>query len=332
MQKIIVFSLIIAVSVVFSASLHPVKAQVNGNVSSDSCVPDENNKIPYSCLAGSNVNNVNNAKSAFSVSDLNSWMIVPAMPAVPVIIVSDMPEIYSEGVKSTAVENVIVPLMKSFLQGGGLTGPKFVSDWKGLLNDVPLDMAKKYIDANLSAYARPEFSGILRPYFQDTFNSSQMGKELEPTLSSAELDSFSQDFTNGGWKTWLELTSNPQNHYYGTVGNSFALFDGEQEHQSNALEKSTVSGNGMLNPLKEMCVTSVGGQCVSWNYIETVPNKAIERVMDELRSASFEPLYSAQSWVAVILALFQNGFLWDIINGNIDWGSTLRNTLNSVVR
>ncbi len=265
------------------------------------------------------------------VPELQNWMIVPAMPAVPVIIVKDIPETVIEMAKPIVINQFLIPIIRKYIMGGGTSGNKFVSDWKGLLNDVPLSMAKRYIDANLKAYTRPSYQEVLRPYYQSMPTTASRGQMLKPTIDDSKMNIFNQDFVKGGgWNTWMELMAYPQNTFYGTMAMSNDLMREEQINQFQSLENSALAGDGMFHGLKEKPIAYHNGAPVAWNYIETVPNKVMYRAVEELIRASFEPLHASQSVIGLLTALFTSGMLWDIMNG-FNWGGTLRTDYSSVM-
>ena len=206
----------------------------------------------------------------------------------------------------------IVNLIRTGGQGGG---PLFVQNWQDFLLDSADQASGVFLkELNLTQLCEP-FAPRLRLLMAQGRRS--FPERMRCTISSVlqNIQAFYQDFSNGGWARWFEITQIPQNNFYGAY---YLTMEENLVRQSAAVEASlneARAGGGFLN-LKE-CIeqppevsrdpeTGQERQLpVEPRCTDVSPGKWLESRLSEATNSDLAQLNIADSFNEIILAAFQ---------------------------
>jgi hypothetical protein len=107
--------------------------------------------------------------------------------------------------------NMMVDDIVNWINGGG--EPRFVSDWGSFLSDAADQAGGQFIDQLSLGFLCENLAPTIKIALSSSRAFSQTAK---CTLSDAgkNLNNFFEDFSNGGWDRWMQLTQ-PQNNIFG---------------------------------------------------------------------------------------------------------------------
>jgi len=136
----------------------------------------------------------------------------------------------------------IVMMIRTGGQGGG---PLFVQDWNGFLLDAADQASGVFIkELNLTQLCEP-FAPRLRLIFAGGRRSLQERYRCTVSTVMGNIQSFFNDFNNGGWQRWIELTQVQNNPY----GQYLGLLEEKEKREALGVQKSlneAMSANGFL--------------------------------------------------------------------------------------
>lgn len=144
--------------------------------------------------------------------------------------------------------NMVTNDIINWIQGGG--EPRFVSDWKGFLEGAASAAGGAFVEKYLG------MGWLCEPFdFQIKIALLSVPKFEERVKCSLEdmgrnIENFYNDFTQGGWETWIKLTE-PQNNFYGAYLISVDKMIEEEAKAKEAAKSETESGGGFLG--HKMC-------------------------------------------------------------------------------
>lgn len=139
--------------------------------------------------------------------------------------------------------NMLVDDIVKWIQGGGK--PKIVTDWKGFLGDAADKAGGQFVDKYLEyGFLCERFAPQLRfvlvtpPTFDTAVRCklSDMGKNI---------GNFFNDFSQGGWKNWLQITET-QGNIYGVYLTMLDQKIGLQSQAAEAAKNEGISSSGFL--------------------------------------------------------------------------------------
>ena len=206
----------------------------------------------------------------------------------------------------------IVNLIRTGGQGGG---PLFVTNWQDFLLDSADQASGVFLkELNLTQLCEP-FAPRLRLLLAQ--GRTSFPERMRCTISGVlqNVQAFYQDFSNGGWARWFEITQIPQNNFYGAY---YLSMEENLVRQSAAVEASlneAKAGSGFLN-LKEcieqppeVSIDPATGQerqlPVEPRCTTVSPGKWLEGRLSEATNADIQQLNLADSFNEIILAAFQ---------------------------
>lgn len=198
-----------------------------------------------------------------------------------------------EVVKKKSLDFAVNHLTNYIQYGGREGGPSFIPDWKTFLYGTggALDQARgefanifwQNITADLTPEVRAEMEkrGIsttnlceIEPKSWTTILGLEVGgeapiekftsddvactaREAKDNLLEAkeQLKAFYEDFEGGGWETWLEVSTVPQNNIYGFYLTALDKKLGIEGETVEAEKNKAIAGTGWLG--KEQCTTYV---------------------------------------------------------------------------
>src|SRR3989344_2616651 len=167
----------------------------------------------------------------------------------------------------------IVMLIRTGGQGGGAL---FVQDWNGFLWDAADQASGVFIkELNLTRLCEP-FAPRLRLIFAGGRQSFQERYRCTVSAVLGNLQSFFNDFNNGGWQRWIELTQVQNNPYGQYVG---------------ILEEKEEIGGSLTQPAIKCEIVS--------------PGKWLEERRVEATNSDIRQLNLADSFNEIIFAAFQ---------------------------
>ncbi len=165
-------------------------------------------------------------------------------------------------------------------QSGGGKDPHFVTDWRNLILNSQGRGSDLFRSILASSDLCPYFSNNLKNIFgADLFGGvlkNLSGNILtnapgEPSFQyltkcslskDTNVDAFRNDFTQGGWKAWLELQK-PENNFTSVLGQAIVEKDNQTALAQKATEDQAIADQGALpNLLDSSGKTSASG-CAS---------------------------------------------------------------------
>ncbi|MDP3954134.1 MAG: hypothetical protein Q8Q06_01805 [bacterium] len=113
------------------------------------------------------------------------------------------------------------------------------------------------------------------PGSQRINNIQQFGNRARcnTNLSAADIDTFRNDFSRGGWDVWGELI-NPKNNLYGIIGASIEELQQQRNFAENTDTNEGTSGGGFLSNRKDRTLEGCAmfgltSQCIVWKNIQS---------------------------------------------------------------
>lgn len=135
--------------------------------------------------------------------------------------------------------------------------------------------------------------------------------ELEATLTEDEINDFMDDFSEGGWERFLELTSNPQNYYDGALLSAQLELDAQQREAVQQTLTELEQGDGFLTIRR--CDEFGGLQegadprgCL--RYEEVTPGQIISERVNRGTSTDIERIQNADEITEVVAVVVRRLF------------------------
>ncbi len=216
------------------------------------------------------------------------------------------------------IHNLTQQIVMLIRTGGKSGTPLFVQNWQSFLLDAANQASGQFIqDLGLTKLCQP-FALRLRIMFSDDGDAAPIYRRYACTVTDVanNFQNFYNDFNNGGWARWIQITQ-PQNNIYGAY---LGLAIDKETQQSVAVQASlneAISANGFLNITEKTCTTndnvvtydSEQGpiyQPVQVCNSKTVsPGKYLENRLAEATTDDIRQLGLAQSFNEIIMAAFQ---------------------------
>lgn len=213
------------------------------------------------------------------------------------------------------VHNLTQQIVQMIRTGGQGGGPLFVTNWQDFLLDAADQASGVFLkELNLTHLCEP-FAPRLRLLLAG--GRSPFQDRLRCTVSNVlqNVQAFYQDFSNGGWARWFEITQIPQNNFYGAY---YLSLEENLLRQASAVEASrneALSANGFLG-LKE-CIEQPSEESFNPKTGEAIlqpvepkcsivsPGKWLENRLSEATNSDIQQLNLADSFNEIILAAFQ---------------------------
>ncbi|MBI5147565.1 MAG: exo-alpha-sialidase [Parcubacteria group bacterium] len=203
----------------------------------------------------------------------------------------------------------IVDTTVEAIQNGGK--PRFVTDWKGFMNDAYDNALGEFISDKLGgADLCAPFSVQLRVAFNPV---PKFAKRTKCTLSKIvkNMSTFYFDFKKGGWPAY-RASWETKNNFYGLylVANDELVNDALQKVNAAAAEADT--GKGFLSHKK--CVQydlQDNKKCLKWEIVtpgDTIGAMAADAVTSDAQWARNVKSWTAAIYNAIINRLFKDGF------------------------
>ncbi len=205
----------------------------------------------------------------------------------------------------------IVMMIRTGGQGGG---PLFVQDWNGFLLDAADQASGVFIkELNLTQLCEP-FAPRLRLIFAGGRQSFQERYRCTVSTVMGNIQSFFNDFNNGGWQRWIELTQVQNNPY----GQYLGILEEKEKREALGVQKSfneAMSANGFLG-IPE-CQEQLPEEHINPNTGATElvpveprckivsPGKWLEERLVASTNSDIQQLNLADSFNEIILAAFQ---------------------------
>lgn len=243
-------------------------------------------------------------------------------------------EIAWDGILFFIARQVLLQMQRSLIRwiNSGFRGsPAFVADLEAFLINVADQAAGEIIYGSELGFLCSPFELDIRLGLQLNYRASA-ARRIQCTLSSAignaenSVNRFlGGNFLAGGMQGWLELTTNPNNNFFGVQASTQRLLI-ERVNNRITLDLSKLNwGNGFLS--KAAC-TAIGEQ---ENCTITMPGKAISEMLTFELSVGKRALLEADEINEVISALFAQlaqqalqgaGGLLGLTNTGGSYGST----------
>ncbi|MBI2020995.1 hypothetical protein HYS99_00590 [Candidatus Giovannonibacteria bacterium] len=201
----------------------------------------------------------------------------------------------------------IVQLIRTGGQGGGAL---FVQDWQGFLLDAADQASGVFLqELNLTQLCQP-FGIKLRLLFADDSARLPLQRRLSCTVSTVarNIQGFLDDFNNGGWARWFEITQVPQNNFYGAY---LIALDDKLTREANAVaaaRNEAISANGFIGVKEcEPTVETEPGDAPIGEVCKIVsPGKYLENRLAEATTDDIRQLGLADSFNEILIAAFQS--------------------------
>lgn len=193
--------------------------------------------------------------------------------------------------------DVLVDQIIQYIQGGGK--PKFVTDWRGFLEDAGQQAA--------GDFAKSLKLGFLCEPFQLQI---QLGLLPVPTFSeraSCTLDkivgniqNFYADFRNGGW---LAFTTSwqPNNNPFGSILMALSEQNRKAGNAQKASELEALAGAGFLSVKK--CKEDANGVIIQSTCVVTTPGKVLGDTVSKAVGSDIDFILSAEQLSDYVTAI-----------------------------
>jgi len=189
----------------------------------------------------------------------------------------------------------VVDQTVKWIQGGGK--PKFITDWKGFLQDagnIAFDQVLK--DVGLAWLCQP-FSLQVKLSLLPSRGFSQ---RIECTLDDVvgNIENFYQDFSQGGWIAYQEMWQ-PQNNYFGQL---LMIHDEVLEKTAEKVEAAkneALAGSGFLSSKKCVLYDDWTGECIKEKIV--TPGSTVGEVVAEAITTDIEWAANIESWTSALV-------------------------------
>ncbi|MEK7590340.1 MAG: hypothetical protein AAB454_01365 [Patescibacteria group bacterium] len=253
--------------------------------------------------------------------------VAPAVPPIPNILAVPTQDLaagqqeYSQSLLD-ALYKVFVQTLKrqiigqmvdqivEWIQGNGK--PKFVTDWKGLLEDAGQAAAGEFAkEVGLGFLCEP-FSAQIQI---SLFPIKKFSKKAECTLDKivGNINNFREDFRNGGWIAYAESWQ-PQNNIFGATLMAKSELNRRQESASGASWSEALAGNGFLST--KQCQKDANGKVIESTCKITTPGDVVGKAVGKAVGADFDFIVNATD-VEEIAATIVNALVNRIITEGV---------------
>ncbi len=155
-----------------------------------------------------------------------------------------------EYLKKKMLDMLVDDIIK-WIQGGGK--PKVVTDWQGFLRDAADKAGGQFVDQYLGmGFLCDRFDAKLKVALA-TVPTFDQAVRCPLSMMKANVDRFLQNFSNGGWKSWIQI-STPQNNIYGAYLMALDKKIGVESAAAEAKKNEAVASAGFLGDKR--CVES----------------------------------------------------------------------------
>lgn len=229
-------------------------------------------------------------------------------------------------VAKTVVHNLSQQIITWIRTGNWDDGPLFVTDWEKYLLDMADQAGAIFLqELNLTNLCEPFAQrikiniGTTRTLGGTPFNQRASCK-ISDVLNNVQ--NFYNDFSQGGWARWFEITQIPQNNVYGSY---YLAHEEKLLREGAAVEEAkneALSANGLLGQ-KECEPATVNipadgddpGGDVNFEKCRIVtPGKAVEEELAKVLGTNIDQLNLADEMDEILIAILQT-LLQKIING-----------------
>ncbi len=198
----------------------PVKAGGGGAATGGATEPTQLWAAAQQTLTSANSfvsTNLQGVTAAYSLWSQNNKMLSNALN-------------YLMGKIGERLMNKITDDMIKYIKGESGGGPKFITDFSSYITDAVDQAAGDFLDKYLGLGFLCE---PFRPFLQLAFKTSPFSQKARCSISDigANLTSFFNDFSKGGWDAWIRMAEQPQNTIHGAY---LATYD-----ELNAIKNQT---------------------------------------------------------------------------------------------
>ncbi len=207
----------------------------------------------------------------------------------------------------------------NWINSGFKGNPGYITDPEQFFLDAGDELASQFLSqAGINQLCSPFKAQVRLAITKNYINDNNNNYSCTLSLLQNNFDSFTQDFTQGGWQGWFEITQNQQNNPYGAylaARNSLSLQVGNQIQTKS---KEIDLGRGFLNltrcpPGQE---TYIGAQRYCKVKEESVtPGVVIQDQITETLGSKWGELVSADEFNEIITALVSQ--LIEQVAGNV---------------
>lgn len=198
----------------------------------------------------------------------------------------------------------------NWISGNGKEDPKFIANtpefWKRVANEASGLVIEDLGVADL----------LCKPFkiqlqFALRFRDRPINTRLKCTASDVE-NNFRNNFFSGGWKSWIKITTEPQNNYMGAYLTSL---DEIERRQAEAVEatKTDQEANGNFLGVRVCTSFSNGGICE--RYETRTPGKTVSDLLSKALGSDISQLELADSFNEIAVALLNRMRGWLVTGG-----------------
>lgn len=274
------------------------------------------------------------SKQAFSLPldyGLNINRADATMPVLDIfqLFMDQIFDILLETLKLAVVDmlvNQIVAVVQGQNSDGQISGgPQFITSWLSFLGkraQAGIDAIIGAVDtANICApfasqlrrAVRPASSpgGTGRAEFKLAISCNWAGITLNQ--ATEDLQSFYNDFSNGGWDGYASLLQ-PQNNFYGGLLQSLDREEIAAQVEQDAGQNEGLSSRGYLGTAQCSDEGGIGNfDCIDRSI--TTPGDTFAAAVDRSVGSRIDYIVNAQSWPAIV-AVVVEGFMSNLISGD----------------
>lgn len=196
-----------------------------------------------------------------------------------------------------AIVNKTVLFIENAGRGGEKQRPLYIEDWDNFLEEAK-DIAIEELvgetrSAQLCNIAGFETEADLRAWAEGIIKPQPLFREDLPICSTEEkienIQGFVESF-EGGWDTWLKITTQPKHNIYGAYLLLQSAKTAEETKAAETEKTKAIAGGGWLS--QEQCVKWVKPRTpkISWKDLFTNPGKVVDAIKQNMANLSLAGL------------------------------------------
>lgn len=242
--------------------------------------------------------------------------IPPWPPSPTAILPCDTLDCFAWVVAKLAIHTLSQQII-SWIRTGNLDGgPLFVTDWENFLLEA-IDQASGLFleELNLTQLCEP-FSlsikiGLSNGVVGNGGRGVPFNKRAHCTISDAmnNLQNFYNNFANGGWDRWLQISQEPSNNPYMSFLIGIEALENRRQIASQKNFFEALASQGLLGTKEcepATTETEAGDVPLGEKCTITTPGKAVEEELADVLGINLEQLNLADEIDEILMALLQN--------------------------
>ncbi|OGF63191.1 hypothetical protein A2662_00905 [Candidatus Giovannonibacteria bacterium RIFCSPHIGHO2_01_FULL_45_33] len=289
------------------------------------------NLIKETILQGIIVNDLAILNTMQASQHLKEVGIPPWLPWVTSFIPDDNLDAFGWIITKLAMATLMQQIVQWVRTGNIDGGPLFVLDWeKFLLNAKDKASAVFLQDLNLANLCQPFSAPIKQSLSNNIFgNGRTFNQRASCTMDN--MQGFLNNFEDGGWDAWLQLTQDPNNNPYIVYLEGIIQLDNTQAQGVSKNQNEALASLGLLGQAdctEGEIMTDDGPVAGGQDCTITTPGKAVETELSKVLDSNLENLNLAdeldEALAAILQSILQNLLfsLGGILSGDVSGDTT----------